>query len=125
MNKDNAVIKKGFSKEVALPQEVAERYKKYCEITKMKSAEYLRVLILDATPLLHNAEKLDFIIDKTQNREFPGAYQKIHVRLPGETLAEIDTYCKFFKLTWKRCHFMYFMIEEKLLQMIEDVLTNE
>ena len=129
MNNENQEIEKPnvnkYSREIAMPVDVAERYMMYCKITKMKLSEPLRVLVMESTPQLHNAANLDQVIDKTKNREFPGEYHKFHVRLPGEVIAEINTYCKFFGLTWRRCHFLYFLIEEKLLKRIEGVLDNE
>lgn len=117
-----------YSREVVMPQEVSERYKKYCEITKIKLSEPLRIMILESIPQLHNAENLDKIIKKTQDRNLYAAstdrYVRYAVRLPDEAVSEINTYCKFFKLQHRRCHFLYFLIEERLLQQIEGVLSN-
>lgn len=112
------------SKEIALPPDVAEKYIKYCEITKMKQTEPLRGLILESIPNLSNMKDLDKIIIKTRARSKKDTYTKFYVRLPKDKVEELNTFCSFFKLNWRRCHFLYFLIEEKLLKKIEDVLNE-
>ena len=114
-----------YSREIAFPVEIAEMYKEYCRVTKLKISDPLRVMVLDSLPQLHNTKNLGEIIAKTKNRDMNDKYEKLHVRLPNEAVDEVNTFCKFFKLNWKRCHFLYFLIEEKLLQTIKDVLKDE
>ena len=122
---EDKCYKDKYSREIAFPEEVAELYKEYCQVTKMKLSEPLRVMVLESLPQLHNAKNLDEIIVKTRKRDMSKKYEKLHVRLPNEAIEEVNTFCKFFKLNWKRCHFLYYLVEEKLLQAIEDVLKNE
>lgn len=115
-----------LAREIVIPSEVAERYIKYCEVTKMKISEPLRVLVMESLPQLHNAENLDQIISKTKNWKDGGdSYTKFQVRLPDEVIKEIHTLSNFFHIKRLRCHFLYYLIEEKLLQKLEDVLKDE
>ncbi len=114
-----------YSREIAFPPDVAERYKEYCAVTKMKLSEPLRVLVLESLPQLHTNDDLSEIIRQTQERSPKDEYKKLSVRLPQEAVDEINTYCKFFKINWRRCHFLYFLVEKKLLQLLKDVLQDE
>lgn len=118
--------KKFERREIAMPQNVAERYKGYCEATKQKITEPMQALIIECIPHLHNTEKLDRIILKTKNwNTSSGSFQKFHVQIPDEAAKEIYTYCNFFKLNHLKSHFVYYLIEEKLLQDLERILKNE
>lgn len=123
--RENKSYRHKLSKEIAMPVEVAEKYKQYCELTKMKLSEPLRVMVLESIPQLHNAKNLDEIIVKTRSRDMNSTYEKFYVRLPSEVMDEVNIFCKFFKINWKRCHFLYFVIEERLIKTIEDMLGNE
>ncbi len=114
---------RNYSREIALPKEIADQYRKYCKVTKMKLSEPLRVLVLESLPQLHNAEDLDNIIEKTK-KPSPDC-EKFFVRLPGTAMDEVNTYCRFFKLNWRRCHFLYYLIEKKLIKLLKDVLRDE
>lgn len=107
-----------------MPIAVSIRYKRYCKITNMKLSEPLRVLVLQSIPQLHNAKNLNEIIKKTKQRDLKADYDKYYVRLPEEAMNQINTYCKFFNLNWRRCHFLYFLIEAKLLELLEDILDE-
>lgn len=115
---------KKYSKEIALPMDVSERYKEYCRITKMNLTEPIRVMVMDSLPRLHNSEQLDNIIEKVRNRDSKTSCEKLYIRLPDTVMTEINTYCSFFKLHWQRCHFLYYLIEDKLIDTIEDVLNE-
>lgn len=115
-----------YSREIIMPSEVAEQYKEYCRITKMKLSEPLRVFVMESVPQLHNAENLDQIILNTKNWNLgKEECEKFHVRLPSEVVNEINTYCNFFKLKRLRCHFLYYLIEKKLQTALEGILKNE
>lgn len=115
-----------YSREIIMPSEIAERYKRYCKITKMKLSEPLRVFVLESVPQLHNAENLDQIILNTKNWNLgKEKCEKFHVRLPSDVINEIHTYCNFFRLKRLRCHFLYYLIEGKLLTALEGILKDE
>lgn len=115
---------KNYSREIVMPADVAELYKKYCMITKMKLSEPLRVLVLESLPKLHNAEDLGEIVEKAKTKHY-SKMVKFYVRLPGAAIDEINIYCKFFNLHWRRCHFLYFLIEKKLLKLLKEVMKDE
>lgn len=113
-----------YSREIFIPKKTAERYVAYCKKTKMKLTEPLRVFILESIPQLHNAENLDQIIRRTREwNTIDEDCEKFNVRLPDEAIIEIHTYCKFFKL--RRCHFLYYVIEDRLNRALEEVLKDE
>lgn len=113
-----------YSREIIFPAKVAKRYCDYCAATKMKFSEPLRVMVMESLPQLHNAENLGQIVEKTKNWNTYGSeFVKFHVRLPDAVTHEIRTYCKLFHL--KRCHFLYYLVEEKLLQRMSEVFKNE
>lgn len=116
-----------YAREIALPIEVAARYKQYCKVTKMKLSEPLRVLVLESLPQLHTNEDLNEIVRKTLERErnLQENYEKFSVRLPDEAVKEINTFCRFFNMNWRRCHFLYFLIEKKILRLLKEVLKDE
>lgn len=106
-----------------MPMEVSKRYEQYCKITKMKLSEPLRVLIMESIPQIHHAENLDKIVSRARNwKEHGKEVKEFCVRLPDEAIQEIHTYCSFFKI--KRCHFLYYLIEEKLLKAMDNVLEK-
>lgn len=114
-----------YSREIVMPIAMAKKYDEYCKRTKMKVTEPLRVMVMESVPQLYNAENLDKIIQKTKEWENDGnEFVKYHVRLPDEVMNEICTYLSFFRLKRLRCHFLYYLIEEKLLKRIGDVLNE-
>lgn len=120
-NKPNA---NKYSREIFLPGEVSKKYREYCRLTRMKLSEPLRVMVMESTPQLHNETNLDQVISKTKNRNLYDEYMKYSVRLPEDVVNEINTYCRFFNIQRRRCYFLYFLIEERLLKTIEEVLEN-
>ena len=128
-----AVIRKYSTKEVVMPENISKKYMEYCRFTRMKMSDSLKVLIMESLPRLHDSEDLDLIIVKTRSinlykemdKDSEVQYVRHYVRLPADVIQQINTYCKFFKLRNKRCHFLYFLIEKKLLATIEEVLGNE
>lgn len=114
-----------YSREIVMPKEVARRYDAYCKKTRMKLTEPLRVMVMESLPQLYNAERLNQIIEKTKKWESDGdEFSKYHVRLPDEVIDEIHTYCNFFHLKRQRCHFLYYLIEEKLAKSLGEVLDE-
>lgn len=127
-NKEKKCYRDNYSKVIKMPAGVGKRYEDYCKKTHMKMSETLRVLVLESIPRLHDAENLDQIIEKARKQNAytaPEKYKEVHVRLPASAVQEIDTYCKFFQLKSKRCHFMYYLIEAKLQKTLGDVLHDE
>lgn len=113
-----------YSREIIMPTEVARKYCNFCDMTKMKLSEPLRVMVMESLPQLYNAENLGQIVEKTKNwNTYNSEFEKFHVRLPDEVIHEIRTYCKLFHL--KRCHFLYYLVEDKLLQRISEVIKDE
>lgn len=108
-----------YSREIAMPPEVSERYERYCKATKMKLSEPLRVLVMESVPQLRNPEKLGATVARAKRGN---GSKKFHVRLPDDVIHEIQTYCAFFQV--KRCHFLYCLIEDKLGTVMEDVLGD-
>lgn len=124
-NQDKKKSTHKYSREIIMPAEMAKKYDKYCMTTKMKRTEPLRVMIMESLPQLYNAERLDQIIEKTKKWESDGKeLVKYHVRLPDEVINEIHTYCNFFQLKRVRCHFLYYLIEDKLIKSMEEVLDE-
>ena len=107
-----------------MPQDVAEKYEKYCKVTKQKLTEPLQAITMESISRLHNTEKLDQILQKTRNRTNSDSLKKFHVQLPDEAAREINTYCSFFKLSSLKSHFLYYLIEENLLQSLENMLKD-
>lgn len=112
------------SKEIMIPKEVAEPYMEYCKRTKIKYPEPLRVFILESIPNLHSIENLDEIIRRTKNwKELGSECIRFSVRIPTDAIAEIKTFCKFIRV--KRCHFLYYLIEKKVLSTLEDFKNGD
>lgn len=107
------------SKEIMIPKEVAEPYMEYCQKTKIKYPEPLRIFILESIPNLRNMENLDEVMKRTKHwRELGSECVSFIVRIPIDVLDEIKTYCKFYHVN--RCHFLYYLIEKKILSTLED-----
>ena len=91
-----------YSREIVMPKLVADKYILYCQLTKMKLSEPLRVMVMESISQLHNAKNLDQIIQLTKNWKSHGEeFEKFHVRLPDTVIREIHTYLSFFKLNIK------------------------
>ena len=120
------VVPKNSTKQIVMPIEISKKYIEYCHITRLRFSDSLRVMVMESIPRLHDSDELEQIINKTRQRnlyaENSEEYAEHYIRLPREVIEEVNMYCAFFKIKRKRCHFLYFLIEKKLLSAIEEIL---
>lgn len=109
-----------MAKMLAMPEDVERKYHQYCKVTNIKETAHLRLLVLNRIPALHDAAKLNEIVERTQNSDPTIDYVNIRIFLPDETVKELDKYSAFFKLGRKKCRFLYFLIEDDLQKTMED-----
>ena len=110
-----------MARKIAMPEEIEKKCRQYCKDRKFKEGTFLRLLVLNKFPSLHDAATLNKIVERTHigtNSNMKFTYFKLF--LPEEITKEIDKYSAFFKLGRKKCNFLYYLIEDDLKKILEE-----
>ena len=110
-----------MARKIAIPEEVDNKCRQYCKSRKFKEGTFLRLLILNKVPSLHDAATLNKIVERTHigtDSNMKCTYRNLF--FSEETMKEIDKYSAFFKLGRKKCNFLYYLIEDDLKKILEE-----
>ena len=110
-----------MARKIAIPEEVENKCRQYCKSRKFKEGTFLRLLILNKVPSLHDAATLNKIVERTHigtDSNMKCTYRNLF--FSEETMKEIDKYSAFFKLGRKKCNFRYYLIEDDLKKILEE-----
>lgn len=95
-----------MARKIAIPEEVENKCRQYCKSRKFKEGTFLRLLILNKVPSLHDAATLNKIVERTHigtDSNMKCTYRNLF--FSEETMKEIDKYSAFFKLGRKNVTF--------------------
>ena len=82
-----------MARKIAIPEEIENKCRQYCKDRKFKEGTFLRLLILNKVPSLHDAATLNKIVERTHigtDSNMKCTYRNLF--FSEETMKEIDKY---------------------------------
>ena len=77
-----------MARKIAIPEEIENKCRQYCKDRKFKEGTFLRLLILNKVPSLHDAATLNKIVERTHRKKCRFLYYLIEDELQ-ETMEEL------------------------------------